>query len=1004
MTCFNFACLFWLEWEALQAALRMGIVGLQGSFSSSWQQPFYIRWLIKINGKSTVIHSHGYIVFRWKVLLIGGVTHVRNKGCGYITGRGCDFCTGLGCGFVTDWGCRTATGWSWRAEPVLRFGLQQCCLFGLFYGYWMVLGNCCWAEPVLGCGVWICYCWKSALCVVAILDLSLGYWASLGYAGPGLEDVLEESAALETAMAAAFIGGAALGAVFGELLKAVLDVKDKALMFRSNLETMEDILQSIIPILQDIDQLNKALDGRKEETEKIMKVIRKAEKLVLKCTKIHRYNYWEKSRYTNKLLKLEGSLKLFFQIIMQGQTARDVKKILVEVTGKHSSRGRKIGFYASSAVPEPPANPVGSELVLEELKMELFKDGVSMVVLSAPPGCGKTTLAKLLCHDKEVQGKFQDNIFYVIASKNASMEGVVRRLFKHRGLDVGDFQSDEDVVYQLEQFLKNIGPSPILLVLDDVWPGSESLLENFKFQIPDYKILVTSRSDFPRFGSTYKLQPLNYDDSLTLFCNSAFLPDQSAKIADEDVVSKIVKGCKGFPLALKVVGKSLCGEPAEIWKTRATELSKVGSIFEYSDLLNSLQRSLDALDKKVIVKECFMDLCSFPEDQRIPVNALIDMWMELYKLDEEAYAVAKIQELSNRNLVDLVVTRDDLSGCYNHHFAMQHDLLRELTIHQSELEPIEQKKRLVLEIHANNVPDWWMEQKKPSISSRLLSISTDENFSSSWCSMQAPEVEVLVLNCQTKNYTLPEFIAGMEKLKVLIFMNHGSLPTEFSNFQLLASVPNLKRIRLEQVSIPSFAFTSTKLENIQKLSLFMCNIGQAFGTSTILVSEALPNLVEINIDYSNDLIELPGEICHLIKLRNISITNCHKLIALPREIGKLVNLEILRLGSCIELLELPHTIGGLHNLNILDISECLEIERLPEEIGEVQNLSMLHMIGCSNIHELPPSIVNLKYLKEVVCDEETADLWEPVRHVLENLRIKVHKEDINLDWLDNHRF
>jgi hypothetical protein len=117
-----------------------------------------------------------------------------------------------------------------------------------------------------------------------------------------------------------------------------------------------------------------------------------------------------------------------------------------------------------------------------------------------------------------------------------------------------------------------------------------------------------------------------------------------------------VKGCKGFPLALKVVGSSLCGEPEEIWKTRAMELSKVGSIFEYTDLLNSLQKSLDTLDNKVILKQCFIDLCSFPEDQRIPVNALVDMWMELYNLDEEAYAVAKLQELCNRNLVDLVVT------------------------------------------------------------------------------------------------------------------------------------------------------------------------------------------------------------------------------------------------------------------------------------------------------------------------------------------------------------
>jgi Leucine-rich repeat (LRR) protein len=139
-------------------------------------------------------------------------------------------------------------------------------------------------------------------------------------------------------------------------------------------------------------------------------------------------------------------------------------------------------------------------------------------------------------------------------------------------------------------------------------------------------------------------------------------------------------------------------------------------------------------------------------------------------------------------------------------------------------------------------------------------------------------------------------------------MNRGYFATEFSNFSLLTSVPNLKRIRLEQVSIPSFAFTNMKFENLQKLSLFTCNIGQAFSTSTIQVSEALPKLEEINIDCSNDLIELPAEIFHLIKLKKISITNCHKLIALPREIGKLVNLEILRRGSCIELLELPHAI------------------------------------------------------------------------------------------------
>ncbi|KAJ6378634.1 hypothetical protein OIU78_028791 [Salix suchowensis] len=807
-------------------------------------------------------------------------------------------------------------------------------------------------------------------------------------------------------MAADMLGGNAIGAVFGELLRVVLKVTKKTIMYKTKLKQIQEILESNIPILEDIEQLNKKLDRGNEETEKIMEVIRNGKTLVLECSKIRWYDYWRRPRFTDKLTELEGSINYFFQTVMPAITARDTKILRLEIRDLmgSGSNGRIDGRNVSCAIPQSLVMPVGLQEELAELKMELFKDGVSIVVLSAPPGCGKTTLAGLLCHDEEVQEKFKDNIFYVIVSKNTNMEGIVRVLFNHKRQQyLGDFRSDEDVVYQLEQFLNSIGPSPILLVLDDVWPESESFLEKFVFQIKDYKILVTSRSVFPRFGSTYKLKPLNYEDSLTLFRSSAFLPNQSQDIADENVVSKIVKGCKGFPLALKVVGRSLCGEPEEIWKTREMEMSKVGSIFEHTDLLNSLQKSLDTLDSKVILKECFIDLCSFPDDQRIPVNALVDMWMELYNLDEEAYAVAKLQELCNRNLADLVVTRNVVSGFYNQQFAMQHDLLRELAIRQSDLEPIEGRKRLILEISANNVPAWWMEQNQPSISCRLMSISTDEKFSSCWFFIQAPEVEVLVLNFRSKNHTLPEFIKKMEKLKVLIIQNYGFFPTELNNFLLLGSVTSLKRIRLEHVSIPPFAFTSVKLEILQKITLYMCNISQVFSTSTILVSESLPNIMEINIEYSNDLTEFPVEICLLTKLKKLSIINCHNLISLPNEIGKLVNLEVLRLVSCIELLGLPNTIGGLCNLSILDISECLEIERLPEEIGELQNLRQLLMMGCSSNCVLPPSIMNLEQLKEVVCDEETAILWNPIMLVCKNLRLKVQKEDINLNWLYRHR-
>ena len=63
-------------------------------------------------------------------------------------------------------------------------------------------------------------------------------------------------------------------------------------------------------------------------------------------------------------------------------------------------------------------------------------------------------------------------------------------------------------------------------------------------------------------------------------------------------------------------------------------------------------------------------------------------------------------------------------GYYNDHFVMQHDLLRELIIHQSMSEPVEWTKRLIIDISGNKFPKWWSEKKKNPIHARLLSIST----------------------------------------------------------------------------------------------------------------------------------------------------------------------------------------------------------------------------------------------------------------------------------------
>ncbi|XP_004511973.1 probable disease resistance protein At5g66900 [Cicer arietinum] len=832
------------------------------------------------------------------------------------------------------------------------------------------------------------------------------------------------------------LSGGAVGAVMGEIVKHAIQTIKKGRDFGPTLEKNIETLNNLAPLIEEMKEYNDLLDRPRDEIEKLEKHIREGQELVTKSKKLNRWKFPSFPRYQSKLQKKDEALQRHLSVNVQVENRRDLMEVLGKVNGilEILMRKENLGQFNNNNIgnqikglngaPEEP-ECLGMVEPLNKLKGELLKDGVSVLVLTGLGGSGKSTLAKKLCWVPPIKDKFGRNIFFVTVSKTPNLKNIVRTLFEYCGSRVPEFQSDEDAINQLGRLLRQVGRRPILLVLDDVWPRSEGLIEKFKFQISDYKILVTSRVAFRRFGTPFQLDPLDHHHAVSLFHHFAQLNDSSSYMPDKNLVHEIVRGCKGSPLALQVIAGSLCKQPFEKWQSMKGRLQSQSILESNStDLLCYLQQSLDILED-INEKECFMDMGLFPEDQRIPVTVFIDIWAELHNLDEDGTnAMVIVHDLTTRNLINVIATRKvatETDMYYNNHYVMLHDLLQELAILQSKEKPFEERKRLIIDLSGDNRPDWWIgqnqqgvisrmyssiagmlvKQNQLKVAARILSISTDETFSSDWCDMQPDEAEVLVLNIRSDNYSLPDFTNKMSKLKVLIVTNYGFHRSELTKFELLGFLSNLKRIRLEKVSVPSLC----RLKNLRKLSLHMCNTTHAFESWSIQISEAMPNLVEMSIDYCSDLIKLPDGFCNITSLKKLSITNCHKFYVMPQDISKLENLEVLRLCSCSDLVEISESVGGLKKLRCLDISDCVNLPKLPNDIGDLEKLEKLYMKGCSNLSELPYSVLsfaNSKHEIYVICDEEGAELWEIFSYI-PNLKIKMPKVDINLNWLHGTR-
>ena len=212
--------------------------------------------------------------------------------------------------------------------------------------------------------------------------------------------------------------GAALGPPFQILFNFVIKIPiEKALKFKGILIKIRTTVEAIDPLIRQLAESNIALDRPEWEMDGFKLILEKGTKLVSKCDKYSKWRYIHKRPgYTTKLQKLDEDLNHWLRILPFHQ-ARDQRENLVLVREIHAnSIGRtQMSNYPVNEqneirdccqAPEPPAFTVGLKEPLEELKMKLLSTDKSIVpiVVTASPGCGKTTLVEMICKDDKIKG------------------------------------------------------------------------------------------------------------------------------------------------------------------------------------------------------------------------------------------------------------------------------------------------------------------------------------------------------------------------------------------------------------------------------------------------------------------------------------------------------------------------------------------------------------------------------------------------------------------------
>ena len=161
-------------------------------------------------------------------------------------------------------------------------------------------------------------------------------------------------------------------------------------------------------------------------------------------------------------------------------------------------------------------------------------------------------------------------------------------------------------------------------------------------------------------------------------------------------------------------------------------------------------------------------------------------------------------------------------------------------------------------------------------------------------------------------------------------------------------------------------------------------------------------VVEVGLNFCQELKALPASISHLRALRAIDLAGCWELVTLPPEIGGCVALQTLSLAHCGALSSLPPEIGGCAKLKELNLSACAGLTSLPAELGGCAALEMLCLNECKALTTLPQALGRCAALNELVLSGCKSLISLPDLSKLEKLTVEGVSKDLQ-PWKENGR-